>query len=169
VFLPGGGPLADAVRTWDERFNLGQESSHWLCADLLDTTANLLLHLLPGQKKTCDHWRQLRPAAATCIIVFRPAHFLRVDEPGLPGDKLPCSWDVTSDSIAARLAKVCGAEELVLLKSGSPPEHATLSDLAGGYVDAHFPRAAAAIPRVTFVNLRGARKEKKPRDRCGAS
>ena len=85
------------------------------------------------------------------------------DEPeGLSADKrahgicpLPHSWDVTSDSIAARLAVLAGADELVLLKSGLPAGSLTLAQAAEtGYVDRYFPVAAAGVPRVRCVNLR---------------
>jgi aspartokinase-like uncharacterized kinase len=151
VLLAGGGELAEVVREWDQRLALGQERSHWMCVDLLDVTARLLHKLVP-QSQWCDDWRKLRSIEPT-TVVFAPARFLRTEEPGLPGDRLPCSWGATSDSIAARLAEVCNAAELVLLKSADPPPYATLADIAGTYVDDHFPRAAASVKRLRLVNL----------------
>ncbi|HVL11024.1 MAG TPA: hypothetical protein VM529_00565 [Gemmata sp.] len=77
------------------------------------------------------------------------------DDESRPG-KLPHSWDVTSDSIAARAAVVYGAERLVLLKSvdvppGTPWEEAA----ARGWVDPHFPTVVAgAAFAVEVVNFR---------------
>jgi hypothetical protein len=80
-------------------------------------------------------------------------------EPQAPGDRLPHSWDVTSDSIAARLAAVVDADELVLLKSADPPAEGGASLLqwaARGYVDRHFPQAARNLI-VRCENLRSFR------------
>ena len=64
------------------------------------------------------------------------------------GDSLPASWDVTSDSIAARAAVVLHASELVLLKSSLPAESAGREALArSGFVDAYFPIAAKSLAR----------------------
>src|SRR4030095_14560394 len=92
--------------------------------------------------------------ALQASVILDPRRFLNEVEPQARGDVLPHTWSVTTDSIAARLAEVLGADELVLLKSADPPPSATLADLAGGYVDGHFPTAAANIACVRYVNLR---------------
>jgi 5-(aminomethyl)-3-furanmethanol phosphate kinase len=156
VLLTGGGPLADEVRQWDERFGLGQQKSHWLCVDLLDTTAQLLGWLLP-EAKLCQTRAALSEAIATAkspCLIFAPARFLRYEESTLPGETLPRSWDVTSDSIAARLAEVMQADELVILKSALPTESAQLSDRESGFLDRHFPFAAKGLSKIRLVDLR---------------
>jgi hypothetical protein len=50
------------------------------------------------------------------------------------------------------------ADELVLLKSGLPPEGVDFRDAAAAdYVDRYFPTAAASLPLVRCVNLRSPR------------
>jgi 5-(aminomethyl)-3-furanmethanol phosphate kinase len=68
---------------------------------------------------------------------------------------LPVSWDVTSDSIAARIAGLLGCRELVLLKSCLPGPDVTSLDRASEtqYVDRTFPRFARDLVEVRFVNL----------------
>ena len=45
LLVPGGGPVADAVRELDRVHGLGEEASHWLALRSLDVTAELLLSL----------------------------------------------------------------------------------------------------------------------------
>jgi 5-(aminomethyl)-3-furanmethanol phosphate kinase len=158
VLLGGGGSLADAVREADRTFGLGEQASHGLCVELLGATARLLAALLPGATLLTTYDELLatvaEPAAATTVL--DPRELLTTHEPRLPGVALPHTWDATSDSIAARLAQVLKADELVLLKSVSPPPLATHRDLAAsGYLDRFFPTAAAGLKIVRLVNLRG--------------
>lgn len=155
VLIAGGGLLADAVRQWNRRFGFGQDRSHWLCIDLLDATAQVLQFVLGRVQVNSRIVRSVNEINATPseVLIFAPAHFLCVEELALPGEKLPISWDTTSDSIAARLAAVTKAAELVLLKSSLPPQVQGLTELAGNYVDAQFPSASRPVERIRFVNL----------------
>jgi 5-(aminomethyl)-3-furanmethanol phosphate kinase len=146
VLIAGGGSLADAVRQFDARFKIGDEASHWLCVDLLDITARML-HRLILNARLCD---SLDDCPSNDLLVFAPAKFLRECEPRLAGCKLPHSWRVTSDSIAARIAEACHADELVLLKSALPKEGSRSTE----FVDAHFAQAVSRLPQVRLVNLR---------------
>jgi aspartokinase-like uncharacterized kinase len=67
---------------------------------------------------------------------------------------LPHRWDVTSDSLAVRVAALAGARELILLKSTDPP---SADWTEAGFVDAYFSEALRQAPRdlqVRAVNLR---------------
>jgi 5-(aminomethyl)-3-furanmethanol phosphate kinase len=183
LMLVGGGELADAIRRAFTTHALGEEAAHWLCIRLLGVTAELVARLLP-EAALAKHLDELPAEDGTRrLVILEPERILRDDEPrprrthpgetefsmggpdvpeGLSADKraygicpLPHSWDVTSDSIAARLAVLAGADELVLLKSGLPTDSLTLAQAAEtGYVDRYFPVAAAGVPRVRCVNLR---------------
>jgi hypothetical protein len=92
--------------------------------------------------------------AAGRLVLFEPEQFLREVEPKLVSRPLPHTWDVTSDSIAARLAAVLQACELVLLKSTLPQPGTEIDRAAAeGYVDRYFPVAARGLA-VRAVNLR---------------
>ena len=171
ILIAGGGRLADVIRDADRRFSLGELPSHWLCVDVLAVSARLLATLLPTsylEVTLVDVRRRLSTNAVECPIVFCPAHFLRHDEPRLGDPVLPHSWSVTSDSIAARVARALSADELVLLKSSDPPD-----PLPPGsdYVDPYFSEASKGVPKVRLVNLRQVSPAKggSSRDASGSS
>jgi aspartokinase-like uncharacterized kinase len=157
ALIAGGGELAEIVRGADARWKLGEEASHWLAIDAMRLAAKLLLGSLP-QLRWIDSWQELQrcgesPPSAPPIL-FEVGQFLRDVEHRLMPPFLPRSWQVTSDSIAARVAAALGATHLTLLKSAPPPAASILLLEELGYVDPHFAIASAAIPHISFVNLR---------------
>ncbi len=68
--------------------------------------------------------------------------------------RLPVGWHVTSDSIAAWLAKRLAATELVLLKSALPAADSVEDLSRSGYCDAYFRTALTGVAVVRCVNLR---------------
>jgi aspartokinase-like uncharacterized kinase len=156
ILIAGGGALADEVRRRDSVVGLDPSTAHWLAIGAMSTNIAAVRRLLP-EAMCADRWEDIQPSNESgSLIAFCPRDFLRRIEPSAPGSRLPHSWDVTSDSIAARLAAVLGAQELVLLKSASPPPEVTsLWQLAQvGYVDPCFPRFASGIAAVRSYNLR---------------
>jgi 5-(aminomethyl)-3-furanmethanol phosphate kinase len=166
LLIVGGGQLADAIRRAQQVHGWDDAASHRLCLDIMGVTAALACELLPEAS-----------------LVRRPDEIDRT-APGLPiidvrafliaADPLPESWQVTSDSIAAHLAVLLEADELVLLKSTLPESelpsiNASPRALAArGIVDEYFPHAvkpfldaadchAGGRDRVRLVNLRHSR------------
>ena len=86
--------------------------------------------------------------------ILAPRNVLNeIERPGT--DRLPASWDVTSDTIAARIAEHLQARSLVLIKSTAVPAGCTREGAAKlGLVDPMLPKAARLIPHVEIVNLR---------------
>jgi dihydroneopterin aldolase len=111
VVVPGGGPLADAVRDVTERHDPGESASHWMAILAMDQVALLLAGLAPTARLA----REPRETATVCgqgrLAILAPFTWLRAEDP------LPHGWHVTSDSLAAWIAGALGAERLVLLKS----------------------------------------------------
>ncbi len=164
VLIAGGGALADLIRRADATHGLGEQTCHQLCLEVLGVTARLLAALLNGRAPLAS-WAQVCAAShgnrptACCVLDVRDWS-LR-GQAAAPGLKLPHTWDVTSDSIAAAIACGLGADELVLLKSCAPPaagceQPSPQALAAAGYVDPYFPPAVAQFSgRLTIVNLRG--------------
>ena len=157
IVVCGGGPVTDVIRRLDSDFSLGEEAAHWLCVDALSLTARLLVAILPEATfvEEIEQLGVILAAHEPSTIIFDPREFLTQREALLPGRTLPHTWCATTDSIAARLAEVLRADELVLLKSAEPVQGVSLADLAdSGYVDGHFPIAGTRVPSVRLVNLR---------------
>ena len=155
LLVVGGGRWVDAVRREDVRRHLDERTAHWTCIDAMSVTARLVADWIREAVLFDDVGRFLASSEETPLAILDVGRFLRDVEPAMPGDRLPESWDVTSDSIAARVARIVGAAELVLLKSALPDGSASPQAMAeAGYVDRFYPRAAASLPRVRCVHLR---------------
>jgi len=158
VLVAGGGPLVEAIRQANRVFSFDEEAAHWLCIDAMGITAKMIALSLDHARVVgqLDELRQIVASQIPECIVFDPGRFLRKEEPACPGCVLAEDWSVTSDSIAARLAEVLNADELVLLKSAEPPSGSDdLRALAEqGYVDRQFPAFERKRFSYRFVNLR---------------
>jgi len=147
LLVPGGGAAADVIRHLDRVHQIGEERAHWLALRALTVNAHFLAALL-------DAPVLLGPGdPAPPLAVLDPHALCQADE-GRPG-ALPHSWQVTSDTIAARVAERSGAT-LTMLKSVDLPAGATW-EAAGdaGLVDEMFTAIVArAGLKVEWVNLR---------------
>jgi aspartokinase-like uncharacterized kinase len=153
LLVPGGGPSANVVRTLDRVHTLGEEISHWLAIRALTLNAHFLHALLPDAALVGE---LLDVRGSHALSILDPYPFAEADE-GRPGC-LPHRWEVTSDAIAARVAVVAGARQLILLKSVAVPDGMGW-DEAGqrGLVDRWFARVLEGAHgglAVCPVNLR---------------
>jgi aspartokinase-like uncharacterized kinase len=106
VVVPGGGSFADEVRRVDRRFRLSDSAAHWMAILAMDQYGYLLQRLAPAAALARDR-RELAPGR---LNVLAPSAWL------LRADPLPHSWDVTSDSIAAWIARRLRVRRLMLVK-----------------------------------------------------
>ena len=157
ILIAGGGALADQVRQLDKRFALDSKTSHWMSVSAMSCTSRLLASLL-NMGLPCERWGDLQvivSGSRSQLTVFDTRQWLAETESSQSGVLLTHDWQTTSDSIAARLARVLYADELVLLKSTDiPPGIGWRVAAEQGLVDAHFPQITAELPRVVCVNLR---------------
>jgi aspartokinase-like uncharacterized kinase len=153
LLVPGGGPIAEAVRAYDQRHALGEDKAHWLALLALALNAQFLAALLPGGV-VVQHWRNCPPHWRAGKVPILEAYTFAVQDEGQPGC-LPHSWAITSDSIAARVALICGAPELILLKSVSLPEGIGWAEAGQrNFVDPFFAEVAGGSLRVSAINFR---------------
>ena len=152
VLVVGGGRLADCVREIDRVSPLDVTEAHWFCvAAMAINGRNVAQQLGVGITSVATLLTSPQNAQLAVLDVWR---FLTDEEPRLVAEPLPAAWDVTSDSIAARVAEVLRADELVLLKSCMPTHDDRRALAEACYVDPYFPCASAALRSVRYVNLR---------------
>jgi 5-(aminomethyl)-3-furanmethanol phosphate kinase len=153
LVVPGGAGFADAVREADRRFGLRLATSHRMAILGMEQFGWLLGDLIPGAERCAD----LERVGAGRAYVLLPA--------ALPLERLPASWEVTSDSIAAWVARQTGAGRLVLVKGvdglfaewpprGQPLGRLSVAELAAlrtGGVDAYLPTVLEGARFETWV------------------
>ncbi|MFN2432689.1 MAG: hypothetical protein ABR599_07725 [Gemmatimonadota bacterium] len=167
VIVPGGGALADAVRSLHGRGELTEATAHAMALLALDQVALWLCELaggapgrvLPARGSDPDpapasaaivrsREEVERALAADVLPVLAPFDWLSREGP------LPASWRVTSDSIAAWLAARLGSRSLVLMKSFAFRESEVCPEDLGDAVDPFFLEALPPAVEVTFVDAR---------------
>lgn len=159
VLIPGGGPVVDALRQLDHCHGLGEVASHWLALRTLTVNAHFLAALLPEACVLGDVGDLHRAWEKNQLPILDIHEFARRDQ-GCR-ECLPHSWAVTSDSLAARVAVVVQANQLVLLKSTTIAADLDWIEAArSGLVDPFFAevlRQAPASLQVRAVNPRQGR------------
>ena len=134
LLVPGGGAGADVIRRLDAVHRIGDEAAHWLALGVAGVNARFLAGLL-NIRVTSFATQSLGTS------VLDPDAFCHFDE-GRDG-ALPHTWDVTTDSVAARVAAVAGGS-LTLLKSTDLPYGMAWEEAAtNGFVDRAFPSLVA--------------------------
>jgi 5-(aminomethyl)-3-furanmethanol phosphate kinase len=135
AIVPGGGPFADAVRTAQAGIGYDDRAAHAMALMAMAQFGSALESLNPALRLAASRSAILRALKERKVPVWSPERMARAAA-------LPETWDLTSDSLAAWLAGVLGAGELVLVKHGRFDAAAIdVHDLvARGIVDPLFPR-----------------------------
>ena len=154
AIVVGGGQAADLVRDFDRIHALGETQAHALALESLNLTARMLAMVMPNSE-VVDSVSDLAIAwKRGSLPIVAPGEFMNTIDTTLE-DPLPRTWNTTTDSIAARLARTIAADRLVLLKSESILGDGTRAEEARvGYVDANFPMASASFASIDVINLR---------------
>jgi 5-(aminomethyl)-3-furanmethanol phosphate kinase len=126
IVVPGGGPFADAVRTFDRSFPLSPGTAHWMALLAMDQYAHVLVDRIAGAVLVDEPGSLLQCLNAEHVAVLAPSRWLR------SADVLPRTWEVTSDSIAAFVAGAMDAARLILIKPAANLDEP---------VDSHFTSA----------------------------
>jgi dihydroneopterin aldolase len=147
VIVPGGGPFADAVRAAQAQMGFDDLAAHRMALLAIEQfgCAITTLHEALSLADSLDSIR--RSLANDQVPVWLPTQMV------LAAADIPQRWDVTSDSLAAWLARQIGAERVLLVKHIEPsPEAMRARDLAArDIVDKAFADFLAASRVPAFV------------------
>lgn len=133
VLVPGGGPMADAVRTLQSELRFDDGTAHDMAILAMQQMALAVVAMherLTATETLVDINRALRSGR---IPVWLPVAMSAKDR------RIPRTWAITSDGLAARLSERLGSD-CVLVKSRRVPAATTAQGLARtGVVDPTFP------------------------------
>jgi aspartokinase-like uncharacterized kinase len=110
VVTPGGGSFADEVRRVYKELNLSESTAHWMAILAINQMAFMINEFLEGSRVVFDVSDARRVTKGHRVPILAPFRLM------FNRDPLPHTWDVTSDSIAAYIAKSMGARLLILVK-----------------------------------------------------
>jgi aspartokinase-like uncharacterized kinase len=135
VVVPGGGALADEVRSSQSSLGFGDAAAHRMALLAMDQLAWAVAGLRPGFE-VCDTEQALRDALERGQVAVWAPYALVSGR----GD-IPQSWTVTSDSLALWLAARLGASACCVIKSIARKFAAISADQLArdGVVDKAFP------------------------------
>jgi len=124
IIVPGGGAFADQVRLAQQQWQFDELTAHHMAILAMQQMALMFKGLVP-------HWPivtrlpELQLAKNLNKILIWSPNSEELDQAAIPA-----TWDITSDSLAAWLAKQLSATELILVKSAVIDPQATLEQLA---------------------------------------
>jgi 5-(aminomethyl)-3-furanmethanol phosphate kinase len=140
VVVAGGGPFADAVRVAQVAGNFDDATAHRMALLAMEQYATMLLgngdiaHFTPAASRRAI----LATLRRDRIPIWLPSRMV------LAQRDIEASWNVTSDSLAAWLARTLGASALILVKASGTGVPCDADGLArDGVVDRAFPEYLA--------------------------
>ncbi|MEJ2406280.1 MAG: amino acid kinase [Candidatus Thiodiazotropha sp.] len=111
VVVPGGGPFADQVRQAQQQLQFDDSTAHLMALLAMEQFGHLLCGLQPGLTAATNQTEIDEVLAQGDTPVWMPTRMVMADP------AIQHSWDVTSDSLAAWLARQLCAKNLLLVKS----------------------------------------------------
>ena len=104
----GGGEFANLIRKYDDEQDFSEEANHWTAIDCMDIMAKLVNDKVDSARLvySIDDANEISDEGLTPIFIV--SNFLKIEDP------FECSWEVTSDSIAAYVAHLLNANLLIV-------------------------------------------------------
>ena len=135
--VPGGGPFADAVLEAQPRMGFDDAAAHRMALLAMEQYGCALASMNKRYVLADSREGIVGAIDRGDVPVWLPTRMV------LAAGEIPWSWEVTSDSLAAWLAGLVGANRLLLVKHDA--ERASADELAArGVVDPAFPQFANA-------------------------
>jgi len=108
ILIPGGGSFANFIRKIYSELKFTEEIAHWMGIISMNYNGLELNKKFPNIQVIEDYDKLKENRKIFCV--FLPYEFIKEN------DKLPHSWDVTSDSISLFVAKQLELNECFLIK-----------------------------------------------------
>jgi aspartokinase-like uncharacterized kinase len=124
VIVPGGGAFADQVRLAQQHWQLDDQTAHRMAILAMQQMA-LLFKGLKSHFAIAGSLTDIHIQLNQQKIVIWSPDITELDNAGIQA-----TWDITSDSLAAWLAEILSAEELILVKSAIIDPVLSLQELA---------------------------------------
>jgi dihydroneopterin aldolase len=146
VLVPGGGSFADCVRRAQYAMGFDDLTAHRMALMAMGQYG-IALAARSGAFALAESLDEIELALGRGKIpVWLP------EKMALVAPDVPASWAVTSDALAAWLAGLCGASQLLLIKSLDLPAPSSADGLAAQkIVDPAFPRFAAKAKAAVWL------------------
>ena len=124
VIVPGGGAFADQVRLAQQHWRFDDQIAHRMAILAMQQMA-LLFKGLKSQFAIAGSLTDIHKQLNQQKIVIWSPDIIELDNAGIQA-----TWDITSDSLAAWLAEILSARELILVKSAIIDSDLSLQELA---------------------------------------
>ena len=124
VIVPGGGAFADQVRLAQHRWQFDDKTAHRMAILAMQQMA-LLFNGIKSNFTIANSLLDIQKQLHKQKIVIWSPNIVELDKAAIQA-----SWDITSDSLAAWLAKALSARELILVKSANIDASLSLPQLA---------------------------------------
>lgn len=108
VIILGGGEFANLIREYDDELSFSKETAHWTAIDCMDIIAKLVSDKVESTKLAYSIEEVNKISDEGFTPIFAVSEFLKNEDP------FDCSWDVTSDSIAAYISHLLNAKLLII-------------------------------------------------------
>ena len=108
VIILGGGEFANLIRKYDAEMDFSEQANHWTAIDCMDIIAKLVNDKVESAKLAYTIKEVNEISDEGFAPIFIVSQFLREEDP------FECSWDVTSDSIAAYVSHLLNANLLIV-------------------------------------------------------
>ena len=108
LIILGGGEFANLIRKYDSQIHFSDDINHWTAIDCMDITAKLVNDKVDSARLvySIEEIEEMSNKGFTPIFIV--SEFLKAEDP------FECSWDVTSDSIAAYVSHLLNANLLIV-------------------------------------------------------
>ena len=108
LIILGGGEFANLIRKYDSTQNFSSEVTHFTAIDCMDILAKLVNDKVDSTKLAFSIDEIIKISDEGFTPIFVVSDFLKKEDP------FECSWDVTSDSIAAYVAHIFNANLFIV-------------------------------------------------------